>query len=86
MKWLGISIPKWLENELLHSNDILDKSVSLSRKIFEELFDFGLEKGIPIGCSVESVSTRKVEIEASIQLVKDIKSIIDKKLAAASRG
>ncbi|QJC53973.1 5,10-methylenetetrahydrofolate reductase [Paenibacillus albicereus] len=73
MKWLGISIPKWLENELIHSVDILDKSVQLSRQVFRELYRFGLEKGIPIGCSVESVSTRKVEIEASIQLLRDIR-------------
>ncbi|UUZ83596.1 methylenetetrahydrofolate reductase [Paenibacillus sp. P26] len=79
MKWLGISIPRWLENELTYSQDILEKSVSLSRKVFEELYDFGMEKGIPIGCSVESVSTRKVEIEASIQLVKDIQSCIKPK-------
>ncbi|MCM3747751.1 methylenetetrahydrofolate reductase [Paenibacillus pasadenensis] len=77
MKWLGISIPKWLENELVHSQDILDKSVELSRKVFRELYRFGVEKGIPIGCSVESVSTRKVEIEASIQLLKDIRSDMD---------
>lgn len=80
MKWLGLSIPKWLENDLLNSKDILEQSVKLSKRIFEELLDFGIEKGIPIGCSVESVSTRKVEIEASIELVKDIKCIIDKKL------
>ncbi|MGO4369285.1 methylenetetrahydrofolate reductase [Paenibacillus sp. MCAF20] len=83
MKWLGISIPRWLENDLVNSNDILDKSINLSRKIFEELFEFGLEKGVPIGCSVESVSTRKVEIEASIQLAKDIREIMDKKLLSA---
>jgi len=79
MKWLGISIPKWLENELKYSADVLDKSIQLTHKIFEELLDFGLEKGIPVGCSIESVSTRKVEIEASIQMVKDIKSTLDKK-------
>ncbi len=80
MKWLGISIPSWLENELKYSTDVLDKSIRLSHKIFEEILDFGIEKGMPIGCSVESVSTRKVEIEASIQLVKDIKATLDKKL------
>ncbi|MBD3919224.1 methylenetetrahydrofolate reductase [Paenibacillus sp. PR3] len=79
MKWLGISIPRWLENELKYSTDVLDKSIQLTNKIFEELLEFGLEKGIPVGCSIESVSTRKVEIEASIQMVKDIKSLIDKK-------
>ncbi|MEF3304759.1 methylenetetrahydrofolate reductase [Paenibacillus sp. GYB003] len=80
MKWLGISIPKWLENELLHSHDILDKSIRLSQSIFEELLDFGLEKGIPVGCSIESVSTRKVEIEASVQLLAQLQSAIDRRL------
>jgi hypothetical protein len=80
MKWLGISIPRWLENDLKHSKDILDKSVNLTKDIFEELFSFGMEKGIPVGCSIESVSTRKVEIEASIELVKDVKAIIDKRI------
>ncbi len=80
MKWLGISIPRWLENDLKYSVDILDKSVNLCQQIFEELLDYGIEKGIPVGCSVESVSTRKVEIEASIQLVHNIKVMIDKKL------
>lgn len=79
MKWLGISIPRWLENELKFSTDVLDKSIQLTNKIFEELLEYGMDKGIPVGCSVESVSTRKVEIEASIQMVNDIKSMIDKK-------
>lgn len=80
MKWLGINVPKWLENELMHSQDILDKSINLSKQLFEELLDFSLEKGIPLGCSIESVSTRKTEIEASIQLTKDIQTILNKKL------
>lgn len=89
MKWLGISVPKWLENELVHSHDILDRSIRLSRKIFEELFEFGLEKGIPIGCSVESVSTRKVEIEASVELLREMKLFMESRLqveAGAMRG
>lgn len=80
MKWLGINIPKWLENDLMNSNDILQKSLDLSINIFEQLLDFGLEKGIPIGCSIESVSNRKIEIEASIQLTKDIKAIMNSKI------
>ncbi|MCZ8522441.1 MULTISPECIES: methylenetetrahydrofolate reductase [Paenibacillus] len=83
MKWLGISVPKWLENDLMNSNDILDKSVTLTRKIMEELLDFGLDKGIPIGCSVESVSTRKVEIDASVELLKAVKQSMDKRLLQA---
>lgn len=76
MKWLGISIPRWLENDLMNCEDILNKSVSFSKSIFNELMEFCLEKGIPIGCNIESVSVRKVEIEASIALAKDIKYIM----------
>lgn len=76
MKWLGINIPKWLENELIHSQDILDKSIRLLIKQFQELAEFAKEKRIPIGCNIESISVRKVEIEASIQLVEEIKSFL----------
>jgi hypothetical protein len=76
MKWLGISIPRWLENDLMNSEDILNKSVSLSKTIFSSLLEFCMEKGIPIGCNIESVSVRKVEIEASISLAKDIKNMM----------
>ncbi len=80
MQWLGISIPKWLENDLINSEDILNKSVNLSKEIFSDLLGFALEKDIPIGCNIESVSIRKVEIEASIELFWDIKRIIQRSL------
>lgn len=72
MKWLGISIPKWLENELLHSNDILQKSVDFSEQSWRELKSFADEKNIPIGCNIESVAIRKVEVDASIELLHRI--------------
>lgn len=75
MKWLGIHVPQWLENELQYSADILNKSVQLSKRIFQELWEFGIEKNIPIGCNIESISIRKIEIEASIQLLQEIKEI-----------
>jgi hypothetical protein len=68
MKWLGISFPRWLENELLHSADILARSVALCEGICDELVDFARDKGLVIGVNVESVSIRKSEIEASIAL------------------
>ncbi|MBN2436834.1 MAG: methylenetetrahydrofolate reductase [Spirochaetes bacterium] len=75
MKWLGINIPRWLENELQNSEDILDKSVDILKRQFAELLDFAIEKKIPIGCNIESVSIRKVEIERSVQLVEEIREI-----------
>jgi len=72
MKWLGISIPHWLENELIHSEDILQKSVDFSEQSFRELQTFASAKNIPIGCNIESVAVRKVEVEASIELLRRV--------------
>lgn len=86
MKWLGIHIPKWVENDLKYSDDMLNKSVALSRDFFQELYEYGQEKGIPIGCNVESVAIRKEEIEASIQLLNDIQKITGRKSGDANHG
>lgn len=72
MKWLGISIPPWLENELLHARDILEQSVAISEQNYRELAAFAAEKGVPVGCNVESVAVRKVEVEASIELLRRV--------------
>ena len=72
MKWLGISIPQWLENDLLHSNDILQRSVDISESSYLEFKAFADEKGIPVGCNVESVAIRKVEVDASIDLLERV--------------
>lgn len=72
MKWLGISIPRWLENELVHSGDILHKSIDYSEQSWLELKAFADEKNIPIGCNIESVAIRKVEVDASIELLHRI--------------
>jgi hypothetical protein len=80
MKWLGIHFPKWLKNDLSNSDDILGKSVDTCVRTFKELLDFSLEKGIPIGANIESVSIRKDEIDASVQLLEYIKGLLKKTL------
>lgn len=72
MKWLGISFPAWLENDLVHSKDILQQSVNFSEQNWKELKGFADEKGIPIGCNIESVAIRKIEIDASIELLRRV--------------
>jgi 5,10-methylenetetrahydrofolate reductase len=74
MKWLGIGFPRWLENELRHSADPLATSLALCERNFREARDFARDKGIPIGVNVESVSIRKAEIDASIELVKTLRA------------
>lgn len=76
MKWLGINFPKWLENDLLNACNILEKSVDICCDIAEALHEYSQEKGIPIGFNIESVSIRKVEIDASVEMVKRVKIIL----------
>jgi len=76
MRWLGVSVPRWLENDLKHSADILDTSVRVSVKLFEELWSYARDKGIPLGANVESVSLGKAEIEASVEMTKQVQRIL----------
>lgn len=76
MKWLGIEVPNWLNNDLKHSKDILLKSIDINKKIVLELLEYSLGKDIPIGFNIESVALRKEEIEASIELLKDVKDMV----------
>jgi 5,10-methylenetetrahydrofolate reductase len=70
MKWLGIHFPRWLENDLRFAPDPLATSLELCERIFGEVWDYAREKGVPLGLNVESVSIRKAEIEASIELMR----------------
>jgi hypothetical protein len=73
MKWLGIAFPRWLENELRFAADPLAASLDLCEQIFVEIWNYAHEKGIPVGVNVESVSIRKNEIDASVELLKRLR-------------
>jgi hypothetical protein len=74
MKWLGISFPRWLENELRHSADTLERSIDLCESVFSDVQDYAREKRLPLGINVESVSIRKAEIDASVELYRRLSS------------
>jgi hypothetical protein len=76
LNWLGVAVPRWLENELRHSADILQTSVDVCVSIFEELYDFARSKGIALGANVESVSLARPEIEASVELTHRVRQVM----------
>ncbi len=76
MEWLGISVPRWLKNDLMNSVDILNKSLDICYRIAEELIYFCSEKKIPVGFNIESVSIRKAEIDASVELLMRVESLL----------
>jgi 5,10-methylenetetrahydrofolate reductase len=77
MKWLGISFPRWLENELKHSTDVLERSIRLCEQLFADIWDYAQEKKLPLGINVESVSIRKAEVDASVELFRLLRARID---------
>ena len=74
MKWLGIAFPRWLENELRHAPDVLERSITLCERTFAELLEFAREKRLPVGINVESVSIRKGEVDASLALFERLRA------------
>jgi hypothetical protein len=68
LKWLGVTVPRWIENELRFADDTLDASYEQAVASAVELISFCRRSGVPFGLNVESVSIRKVEIEASVRL------------------
>ena len=78
MQWLGIAFPRWLENELRHAPDPLATSVGLCEKIYAEAWEYARDKGLPLGVNVESVSIRKVEIEASVELFRRLRALMSR--------
>lgn len=72
LQWLGVRLPRWMHNELERTADPLAESLRQCSAIAAELGDFCTRLGVPHGFNVESVSNRKVEIEASVQLAADL--------------
>jgi 5,10-methylenetetrahydrofolate reductase len=74
LRWLGIDVPRWIENELRHADDTLDASLRHAEAAALELMSFCRQLGVPFGINVESVSIRKVEIDASVLLAERLRS------------
>ncbi|HEY3872193.1 MAG TPA: 5,10-methylenetetrahydrofolate reductase [Actinocrinis sp.] len=76
LKWLGVGVPRWLENSLLHAEDTLAESYEHCVANARDLIAFCRRLGMPFGFLVESVSIRKVEIEASVALAHELSGLL----------
>ncbi|TQK71722.1 methylenetetrahydrofolate reductase [Nocardioides sp. SLBN-35] len=68
LRWLGVDVPRWIENDLRHSTNPLTASFEQAAATATELADFCRRLDVPFGLNVESVSIRREEIEASVEL------------------
>jgi hypothetical protein len=74
LQWLGVDVPRWMENDLRHADDTLDASYDLAVASALELITFCRRVGVPFGVNIESVSIRRVEIEASVRLAARLRA------------
>jgi hypothetical protein len=68
LSWLGVDVPRWIQNELRHADDTLEVSYQQALATARELMAFCRRLGVPFGLNVESVSIRRAEIESSVRL------------------
>lgn len=73
LRWLGVDVPRWIENDLAHAADPLEASYQQALTNAAELIEFCRKLDMPFGINVESVSIRRVEIEASVRLAEELR-------------
>ena len=83
-EWLGVQVPPAVKRELSSAKDMLARSIELAAEAFAEIRAFAAEHALVVGCNVESVSSRAVELDASTELVHRISELAP--LAAQGRS
>jgi hypothetical protein len=76
LRWLGVDVPRWIENDLKHATDTLEASYEVAIATATELMAYCRTPGVPFGINVESVSIRRDEIEASVRLAQQLRPLI----------
>lgn len=76
LRWLGVDVPRWLQNSIRYAGDPLTESYRQATAIARDLIDFCEHLGMPYGFNVESVSIRRAEIEATTELAGDVAALL----------
>lgn len=76
MEWLGIYVPADIRARLEASAAPVTCSVDIARAIARELVDYCHARSIPFGFNIESVATRKEEVDGSLELLSHVQQIL----------
>jgi len=76
LAWLGVAVPSWIRYELTRAGDILQASYDQAMRDAADLVEYCRRLALPFGLNVESVSSRRAEIEASVQLAGELGSLL----------
>lgn len=80
MNWLGISVPNSTQFRILSAQDALTESVNICCENLDKILQHARYLDIPLGLNIESLTNRKQEIDASVQLFRLQKQILEKHL------
>ncbi|MBV1790014.1 hypothetical protein KQ940_18315 [Marinobacterium sp. D7] len=81
MEWLGISVPPATRWRILDAANPLAESIRICQNSLDQILEACVPLGLPLGLNIESLTNRKEEIDASIQLYRLLKATLDLKLA-----
>src|SRR4051794_31645977 len=73
--WLGIDVPRWLRAEITRG-DPLAASYEQCLLNARALIAYCRRLGLPFGINVESLTNRKLEIDASIDLAREVRDLL----------
>ena len=76
LKWLGVNFPSEVEREIFSAQSPVQKSLEVCSASLKEILATLQPGTIPLGINVESVSIKKDEIEASVELFQRLQEIL----------
>ena len=81
MEWLGISVPDATKWRMLDSPNALSESIRICRENLDLILQSCAHLNVPLGLNIESLTNRKEEIDASINLYRLLKATMELNLA-----
>ncbi|KZN32644.1 methylenetetrahydrofolate reductase [Pseudoalteromonas luteoviolacea] len=81
MQWLGISVPEATKWRMLDSDNTLKESIKICRENLDLILRSCAQLDVPLGLNIESLTNRKEEIDAAINLYRLLKATMELKLA-----
>jgi hypothetical protein len=81
MEWLGISVPEATKWRMLDSQNTLSESIRICRENLDLIIQSCGHLDVPLGLNIESLTNRKEEIDASINLYRLLKATMELNLA-----
>jgi 5,10-methylenetetrahydrofolate reductase len=76
IQWLGVAVPQAVERAILSSEAPLSESIRACAQSLRQILDAGANHLLPLGVNVESVSIRKEEIAASVDLFYTLRAVV----------